>query len=408
MNAAPASNPLKVPAFRLFWLARAASALGFQMQGVAVGWQLYALTHSALCLGMVGLAQFLPMVACTLPAGHAADRFDRRLLCGLSTAVQAGALVLLGWGTRGGWLSAPAIFALVAAMGGARAFERPASQALLPRLVPAEAFPTAIVWSSSGYQMVSIAGPAVGGLLYAWTPGACYFTAAGLSLAAVLLLALIRHDRDRRPVLPLTGESLLSGVRYIAGDPVVLGSVSLDLFAVLLGGATALLPVYARDILGIGSRGLGALRAAPAAGSLAMSAYLVRHPLRRRVGAKMFAAVLVFGVTTVVFGLSRHFLLSLAALAILGAADMVSVVVRGALVQLQTPDPMRGRVSAVNGLFIGTSNQLGEFESGVTAAWFGTVPATVLGGIGTVVVAVCWMRLFPALRRYDRLKQAGT
>lgn len=399
------SRPLLIeyPAFRLFWLARGASAIAFQMQGVAVGWQIYSLTHRTLYLGLVGLAQFVPMVVCTLPAGHAADHFNRRTLCGCAVTAQALALLVLAWGTWRGWLTTPTIFALVAVIGAARAFERPASQSLLPGLVSAEAFPTAIVLSSSAFQAVSIAGPAVGGILYAWVPARCYLIAALCSASGALMLALIRYAPRQRPALSVTTQSVLSGIHYIRGNPVVLGSVSLDLFAVLLGGATALLPAYAHDILHVGSRGLGALRAAPSVGSLAMSAFLVRHPLRRAVGPKMFAAVLTFGAATIVFGLSRSFALSLAALVVLGSADMVSVVVRSSLVQLQTPDEMRGRVSAVNGLFIGTSNQLGEFESGLTASWFGTVPATVLGGIGTVVIALWWMKLFPSLAKYDRL-----
>jgi MFS family permease len=372
------------------------------MQGVAVGWQIYALTHRTLNLGLVGFAQFLPMALLTLPAGHAADHFDRRKLCLLAAAAQAIGLAALGLGTWQGWITAPAIFALVAVIGSARAFERPASQALLPALVPKEVLPSALVWASSGFQAMSIAGPAIGGVLYAIAPAPCYFAAAGLAGIGAAMLAFLRYDRLRRPQLPASLESLLSGVRYIRSNSVVLGSVSLDLFAVLLGGAAALLPVYAHDILRVGSRGLGALRAAPAVGSLAMSLVLVRHPLRRRVGRKMFTAVLVFGAATIVFGLSKNFFLSLAALAALGAADMVSVVIRSSLVQLQTPDEMRGRVSAVNSLFIGTSNQLGEFESGVTAAWWGTVPATVLGGVGTLLVALGWMRLFPVLKNYDR------
>ena len=404
MPSPPKPLLLAYPAFRLFWFARGASALAFQMQGVAVGWQIYSLTHRTLDLGLVGLAQFLPMVLLTLPAGHAADHFNRRTLCALAVTAQACALAVLAWGTARGWLTTPTIFALVAVIGAARAFERPASQSLLPGLVSEETLPSAIVWSSSGFQAVSIAGPAVGGLVYAWVPFYCYAAAAGMSALAAILLVSIAYAPRPRAAVPVSAQSVLSGIHYIRGNPVVLGSISLDLFAVLLGGATALLPAFAHDILRVGSRGLGALRAAPSVGSLAMSAFLVRHPLKRRVGRKMFAAVLTFGGATIAFGLSRSFAVSLIALGILGAADMVSVVIRSSLVQLQTPDAMRGRVSAVNGLFIGTSNQLGEFESGVTAAWFGTVPATVLGGIGTLVVAWLWMRLFPSLKSYDRLE----
>ena len=391
------------PGFGLFWCARGASSLAFQMQAVAVGWQIYALTHSTLKLGLVGLAQFLPMVLCTLPAGHVADRYDRRWVAGAMVALQGLAIGFLAWGSHGGWLTTRMIFTAVAVIGAARAFERPATQALLPALIPAEEFPKALAWSTSAFQAASIAGPALGGFLYAWGPAHGYAIAAALGLAGSLLLARIRLDHAERPRPAATLASLFSGIHYIRGNPVILGSVSLDLFAVLLGGATALLPAFARDVLHTGAWGLGALRAAPALGSLAMSGFLMLRPLRRRVGRSMFGAVFAFGLATVVFGLSHSFPLSFAALVLLGAADTVSVVVRSSLVQLQTPDVMRGRVSAVNGLFIGTSNQLGEFESGLTASWFGTVPATVLGGVGTIVVGLLWMRFFPALRTCDRL-----
>ncbi|MGH7995557.1 MAG: MFS transporter [Opitutaceae bacterium] len=395
------------PRFGLFWLARASSSLAFQMQGVAVGWQIYALTHSTFELGLVGLAEFLPMVLCTLPAGHAADRLDRRTISAISFAAQGAAMAVLALGSADGWLTPADIFGMIAIIGASRAFGRPASQALLPSLVPAEIFPTAIAWSATVFEMAAIAGPALGGLLYAWSPAGGYFIASALAFAAALLFSLIRPEPAAGERPAPTASSLFSGIGYIRRNPVILGSISLDLFAVLLGGATALLPAYARDILKTGAWGLGALRSAPAVGSLAMSVFLTYRPLRRRVGRKMFGAVTVFGLATIVFGLSRDFALSMVALAVLGAADMISVILRSSLVQLQTPDELRGRVSAVNGLFIGTSNQLGEFESGITASWLGIVPATVLGGVGTVLMVFIWMRLFPPLAAFDRLEAVG-
>jgi MFS family permease len=394
---------VEYPGFGLFWCARGASALAFQIQGVAVGWQIYALTRSTFELGMVGLAQFLPMVLLTLVAGHVADRHDRRLVSAVAMAAQGVVMAFLAIGSRAGWLTPAAIFGAVAVSGAARAFERPASQALMPNLVPEALVPKAIAWGSSIFQTASIVGPAIGGFLYAAGAAFPYALADLLALAGAGLTAAIRNA-------PVSGarraaglDTIFSGLHFIRRQPVILGSISLDLFAVLLGGATALLPVYARDILRLGSIGLGLLRAAPSIGSLAMSAVLMRRPLQGRAGAKMFAAVFAFGAATVVFGLSRSPLLSFAALIALGAADIVSVVIRSSLVQLGTPDAMRGKVSAVNALFIGTSNQLGEFESGITAAWLGTVPATVLGGVGTLVVGALWMRLFPQLLAFDRL-----
>lgn len=395
------------PGFALFWLARGASGIAFQMQAVAVGWQMYALTHRTFMLGMVGLAQFVPMVFCVLPAGHIADRHERRTVSAIALALQAAGIAFLAWGSHAEWLTSGMIFAAVALVGAARSFERPASQALLPSLVPEDEFPRALALSSAIFQAAAIAGPALGGLLYTLGAERVYEVSAVLAFSAALALALIRIERPERPRQPATLASVFSGIHYIRSQPVILGSISLDLFAVLLGGATALLPAYARDILRVGTRGLGALRAAPAVGSLALSGWLARHPLRRHVGRKMFGAVILFGAATCVFGLSRSFALSFAALFVLGAADCVSVVVRSSLVQLQTPDEMRGRVSAVNSLFIGTSNQLGEFESGLTAAWWGTVPATVIGGLGSILVAFLWMRLFPALARRDRLDTKG-
>jgi MFS family permease len=389
--------------FVLFWFSRGLSTLAFQIQAVAVGWQMYALTGSAFKLGMVGLVAFLPMVSFSLVAGHVADRYDRRRIASTCQVAEGLAVATLALSSLGGWVTPAIIFGCVAVIGAARAFDSPAMQALLPGLIPESLLPRAVAWSASAFQTASIVGPAAGGLLYAAGPVAPYSAAAACFVLAGVLSGLIQMERRLRAPGPLSLKSLFSGVAFIRSRPSILGVISLDLFAVLLGGATALLPVYARDILRTGPWGLGLLRSAPAVGALSTSVILAHHPPRRRVGRVMFGAVMIFGVATVVFGISRSLLLSLGALFLLGAADVFSVVIRLSLVQIDTPDGMRGRVSAVNSLFIGTSNQLGEFESGVTAALFGTVPAVVLGGIGTIVVAALWMHLFPELRELDTL-----
>jgi MFS family permease len=389
--------------FGLYWGARVASSLAFQMLAVAVGWQVYALTGRAFDLGLVGLAQFLPQVLLTLAVGHAADRYDRRRIMALCQGAEALAAAALALGSVQNWLGRDAIFVIVALVGAARAFEGPSASALLPGLVAPQAFQRATVWSTSATQTATIVGPAIGGLLYVAGPAAVYGPAGALFLAASLFATRIRLVRSPRPRPPATLTSLFSGITFIWERQAILGAISLDLFSVLLGGVTALLPIFAHDILHTGPWGLGMLRSAPAIGALAMSALLARRPLHHRAGMIMFAAVGVFGLATIVFGLSTSLPLSLAALATLGAADVISVVVRLALVQMRTPDEMRGRVSAVNSLFIGTSNQLGEFESGMTAALFGAVPAVVLGGLGTILVALAWLRLFPELRQVDRL-----
>jgi MFS family permease len=385
--------------FALFWVSRVLSTLAFQMQAVAVGWQLYALTGSPLDLGLVGLAQFLPMILLTLVVGQVADRYDRRLVAATCQLVEAAGAAALTLGTLGGWLDKPSILAIVFVVGGSRAFESPAMSSLVPRLVPLDVIPRAIARINSASQTARIVGPSLGGLLLALGPDVAYVTVCVLFLVASVLASRIRGDTQSRMREPLTSASVFSGILFIRNTPAILGAVSLDLFAVLLGGATALLPIYARDILGTGPWGLGLLRSAPGIGALLASLVLARHPIERRVGPVFFGAVIVFGVATIVFGLSTSLGLSMLALAVLGASDLVSVVIRYSLVQMRTPDEMRGRVSAVSSLFTGTSNQLGEFESGVTAALFGPVPAVLIGGIGTIAVALIWMRLFPDLRR---------
>ena len=389
--------------FALFWSARTCTSFAYQMQSVAIGWRVYELTGSPFDLGMVGLAQFVPVLLLTLVVGHVADRYDRRRIVAACQAAEALAALFLAAGTLTGFLGVPGIFAVVALIGAARAFESPTLSALMPGLVGEARLQQASAWSASANQTASIIGPAFGGLLYAFGAAVPFVLATFLFAAASLLVSRISLDRPVPAREPATLRSVFSGLAFIRANPAVLGAISLDLFAVLLGGATALLPVYARDILHTGSWGLGILRASPAVGALAMSVLLARRPLRRHAGRVMFGAVIVFGLATALFAVSRSLPLSILALVTLGAADVVSVVIRFALVQMRTPDAMRGRVSAVNMLFVGTSNQLGEFESGVSAALLGTVPAVLLGGLGTIGVALLWMRLFPALRQSDAL-----
>jgi MFS family permease len=377
-----------------------------QMLMVALGWQMYDLTHSAWNLGLVGLFQFVPALALALVAGHVADRHDRRHIVSLALTLQLLAALLLLLATHEHWLSRDLILGVSLLLGVARSFQMTAQQALTPLLVPAAILARAMAFSSSGMQAAIIGGPALGGFLYAAGAGVVYAACAGLFVLAAALVWSARYDHKPVPRAPVTLDTLLAGVRFIRAKPVVLGAISLDLFAVLLGGAVALLPIYARDILHAGPEGLGLLRGAPAMGALLMSLVLARWTITRRAGAILFACVAIFGATTIVFGLSAWFWLSMAALFVNGAADMVSVVVRQTLVQLDTPDEMRGRVSAVNSIFIGASNQLGEFESGATAALFGPVGAVVAGGVGTLVVVGLWMRWFPELRRRTSLTGA--
>ncbi|MCW6507964.1 MFS transporter [Hyphomicrobiales bacterium BP6-180914] len=388
----------------MFWIGRTLSSLAFQMSAVALGWLVYARTGSAASLGLVGLFQFAPMVVLTFLVGHVADRYDRRLIVSICQAVEGLTVLTLTLGIVGGWLGTPGIYAAVVVFGGARAFEQPTNAALLPGVVPAELLSRAVAVSSTAVQTAAIIGPALGGLLYAVGPSVPFACATVCFFLASLCVRAIRLERTPPRKEPATLASVFSGLHFIWQRPVVLGTISLDLVAVLLGGATALLPIYAKDILHTGPWGLGLLRLSPALGALAMGTALSMVPLERRVGLKMFAAVFIFGLATLVFAYSTNIAVSMVALAVLGASDNISVVIRTSLVQLLTPEAMLGRVSAVNSLFIGTSNQLGEFESGMTAALFGTVPAAALGGFGTLAVVVVWMMLFPALRRADRFE----
>ncbi len=375
------------------------------MLGVAVAWELYALTGSALDLGLVGLVQFAPMVLLTLVVGHVADRHDRRFIVIACEVVKAAVAVALAAGAIGDWQTRGMIFGLIALLAAAQAFENPAMSALVPEVVDRALIAPAMAWVVSAGQTAQIVGPALGGALYVFGPGAAYLTAGALFALAGALAVAVRVARTVCVREPLSLATVLSGVAFIVSRRVLLGSMSLDLFAVLFGGATALLPVYARDILGAGPVGLGLLRSAPAVGALAISIVLARHPLVRPIGPTLFWSVMVFGAATVVFGVSRSFALSLLALAVLGAADVVSMVIRLSLAQIRTPDAMRGRVSAAHSLFTGTSNQLGAFESGLAAALLGPVPAVLLGGVGTIAVAALWMVLFPELRRLRRFEE---
>jgi MFS family permease len=390
--------------FVYFWFARVLSTLAYQMLAVAVGWHIYALTNNVFYLGLVGLAQFLPMFLLTLVVGHVADSYNRQAIIRFCQVIEGAGVLVLALGSYGDWLSKESILLIVFALGAARAFETPTMQALLPNIVTDEFLPQAIAWAASSTQTATIIGPALGGILYVAGPTVVYSIVSVLFLGASLLVSFVHIQRivtSKKGSVNL--QSLFAGISFIRSKPIILGAISLDLFAVLLGGATALLPVYAREILAIGPQGLGILRSAPAVGALLMSVFLARNPLQNRVGRTMFIAVIIFGMATIGFAVSTSFTLSLCALTALGASDVISVVIRSSLVQLGTPDEMRGRVSAVNSMFVGTSNQLGEFESGITAAWVGVVPAVLIGGIGTIMIALLWMKIFPQLAHVDNL-----
>jgi MFS family permease len=396
------------PSFGLYQLARFCIVLATEMQSVAVGWQVYEITKRPLDLGLIGLAQFLPGILLFLVTGHVADRYDRRklvVICFAAFGVCSAMLFVLGLRHVH---SAYPIYAVMILNGIVRAFSGPVSRALLPQLVPEEHFPNAVAWASSVFQGATILGPAVGGVIYAITgsPAPVYALAGVAAVLATFCAFQIKLESKAREREPINADTVLAGFRYIWREKLILGSISLDLFAVLLGGAVALLPVYAREILMTGPWGLGILRSAPGVGAAAMAVFLAHRPLRGRVGIKMLGCVAAFGVFTILFGVSRSLTLSIVALVLVGASDMVSVIVRGTLIQVATPDEMRGRVNAVDMVFIGASNELGQFESGLTAHWFGTVPAVVLGGIGTLLVTAGWAWLFPALRNADRLTTA--
>ncbi|HXC52467.1 MAG TPA: MFS transporter [Candidatus Limnocylindrales bacterium] len=402
MNIRRLPGALGHPGFALFLSARFLATFAVQMQGVAIGWQVYEITGNALDLGLIGLAQFLPFFVLVLPAGQVADRLDRRLILATCYFTEVLCAALLLAFTLYGLKTAWPVFAVLMMFGSARAFAMPASQAITPNLVPREMFANAIALNSSTFHIATIAGPAMGGILYAAGAATVYGIVTLLLAVSVALMLLVRTPAFVRSAEPPNWHTVLEGLRFVRSRPVVLGAISLDLFAVLFGGATALLPIFARDVLATGPAGLGLLRSAPAIGAAVTAAVLAVHPITRSVGRWMFGGVALFGASTIVFALSKSFALSVAALAILGSGDMISVYIRHMLIQLETPDAIRGRVSAVNAVFIGASNELGEFESGVTAAWLGLVRSVVLGGLATIAVTGLWMRIFPMLRTMDR------
>ena len=399
----PGTSLFSHTAFIRLWFSRLAGTAASQMLMVAIGWQMYDLTRSAWDLGLVGLFQFLPALLLVLVAGHVVDRFHRArivMVCMVAQALVAAALCLGAWN---GWASRELLLMLSVVLGMVKAFQMPAQQALTPLLVPPALLPRALAFSAAGMQGSIVAGPALGGFIYVAGAQVVYGVCMALFALAGVLVARVHYEHAPRPGQVMSLDTVLGGVRFVSQRPVVLGAISLDLFAVLLGGATALLPIFAKDVLHTGPWGLGLLRASPAVGALVLSLVLSRWPITRRAGRVLLSAVAVYGAATLVFGLSTSFALSMAALTVAGAADMVSVVIRQSLVQLDTPDEMRGRVSAVNSVFIGASNQLGEFESGVTAAWLGPVGSVLLGGVGTLLVAVMWIRLFPQLANRNAL-----
>lgn len=392
------------PNFLLYQAARTSMVVAMEMQSVAVGWQVYEITRRPLDLGLVGLVQFLPGILLFLVSGHAADRYDRQklvTLCYIGYGVSFG---LLLWSALRG-AGVVFIFAVLVLLGIIRVFNAPVSRAFLPQVVPEEDLPGAIAWASTFFQGASILGPAAGGVIYAAFRGAAAVYATAILLTIAALACVLRIKAQPRIIArePFNAKAVFAGLHYIWREKVVLGSISLDLFAVFLGGAVALLPVYAKEILHTGPWGLGLLRAAPGVGAAVMAIFLAHRPLRQKAGLTMLWCVAGFGVFTILFGLSHSIVLSLIALFFVGATDMVSVVVRAILIQVATPDAMRGRVNAVDMVFIGASNEFGEFESGVTAQWFGTVPAVVLGGIGTLVVTAIWAWRFPELRKVEQV-----
>lgn len=397
---------LRHRAFVAFWLARTCSSFAFQMLSVAVSWQIYAITNSAMALGLIGLMQFMPSVILALPAGHLADQRDRRRIVLAAQLVELAATAALVVVSLLHHADQMTLLALVFLFSVAKALEGPSMTSMLPSLVPPAILARATAASAVSTQTAVIAGPTLGGLLYVAGPHVVYSVAALFYLISMVMVNILRYERPQQPRLPMNVTTLFAGVRFIRERRDVLGVISLDLFAVLLGGATALLPIFAKDILHTGPWGLGMLRGAPSVGALLVGFWLSRNKLDRHVGMIMFGSVAGFGLATLLFALSTQLWLSLLALFALGGFDMISMVIRGSLVQLDTPDDMRGRVNAVNSIFINTSNQLGEFESGMLAAWIGAAPAAAIGGIGTLVVVGVWMVLFPHLRRRQKLESA--
>jgi len=395
---------LENKSLRLLMVARVSTNFAYQMLTVAIGWQMYSLTHSPFYLGLVGLVQFLPMLMLSLFVGHLSDKYDRRKIITISQIVESMAMLVLAFGSYSGWITKERFLIIIFFIAVAHSFEGPPMQTLLPNIVSKDVFPRASALMSSVSQFAVIIGPAVGGILYSLGSTLVYALTGILLLISSILTSQISMRTEAVKLESTNVNSVFAGITFIKSKPIILGAISLDLFAVLFGGATALLPIYASKILMIGALGLGILRSAPAVGALLMSALLARKPLKQNVGRIMCIAVICFGLATIVFSISKSVVISFLALFVLGASDVVSVVIRSTLVQLETPDYMRGRVSAVNMIFIGTSNQLGEFESGVTASLFGTIPATLIGGIGTIAVVLLWTRLFPSLFKVNKFE----
>ena len=398
------NNILKQPFFAKFWVSRILSSTSFQMLSVAIGWQMYELTQDAFSLGMVGLAQFIPMLLLTLFVGQIADRYDRRRIVYLSLVIEALTAVFLLIGSINGWLGREEILLAAALIGACRAFEGPTANALLPQIVSRYVLPRAVSMSTTAIQTALILGPSIGGLLLGFGASLVYFVAAVALMLSALFTYIVKVKQVKnRKGATVSLRSFFSGLEYVRSKPIIFGAISLDLFVVLLGGATALMPIFAQDILQTGPWGLGLLRAAPAVGAIIVSAVLAFYPLEKSVGKTLFGAIAVYGLATMVFALSSNLALSLLALMVIGGSDVISMVIRSSLVQLQTPDELRGRVNAVNSLFTGTSFQLGEFESGVLAGFVGAVPAVLIGGIGSILVAGLWMVMFPSIRKLESL-----
>jgi MFS family permease len=390
--------------FAFYWIARVSSTVALQMQAVAVSWQMYDLTRNPLDLGLVGLVQFIPAALLVLVAGHVADRYDRRMIARTCQLVSALATAALAAGTVGGWMTRETLLAIVFVIGASRAFEQTTLTTLLPGIIPLSMLQRATAAAASATQVAVIAGPAAGGLLYAVSPILVYALCCVLSITASLLISLVRVERTAISREPLSLAVLFAGFAYIRRNPLILGAITLDLFAVLLGGVLALLPVFARDVFDAGPWALGLLRAAPGVGALLAAVIMTHRPPRRHVGRVIFGSVAIYGAAIIVFAFSRSFALSMMTLCVLGAADMVSVVIRMTLVQLETPDDMRGRVAAVNSLFVTASNQLGEFRAGVMAAWLGTIPAVLVGGVGALLVVLIGRQVFSKLYQVDALE----
>jgi MFS family permease len=387
--------------FALYWVSRVSSTVALQMQTVAVAWQMYDLTRDPLDLGLVGLTQFVPAVLFVLVAGHIADRYDRRRIISICQLVAGLAGATLALGTAGGWMTRESLLAVVFVTGSARAFEQTTLSTLLPGIVPLSLLARATAAGASATQVAVIAGPAAGGLIYAVSPILVYALCATLYFTSSILIRTVKAERTARSREPISLAMLFAGFFYMRHNPIVLGVITLDLFAVVLGGVFALLPVFARDVFQTDAWGLGLLRASPGVGALIAAGLMAHQPLRRHVGRIMFAAVATYGIAIIIFALSRSFVLSMILLGILGAADMLSVVIRMTLIQLETPDDMRGRVSAVNSLFVTASNQLGDFRAGLMASWLGTIPAVLVGGIGALIVVAIGRKVFAPLYKVE-------